>query len=127
MNNSASNHDDVYICIYISSILYPKTNKRVASFCSGGIWVFHCRASIPFSVDFLVIDEFHSAYIDIKRYAYCNLKVVFKLLWVSIMGRRSISSIGVDCYILLVSILLLKVGFERDYVSNFTWRKYLHR
>ena len=48
--------------------------KRVASFCSGGDLGFSLQSQHSISVNFLVIDEFHSAYVDIKRYAYCNLK-----------------------------------------------------
>jgi hypothetical protein len=71
------------------SLPKPK-GDRIASFCSGGDLGFSLQSQYGISVDLLSIDEFHSAYMDIKRYAYCNLKESgFKtLMGLNQAGRR---------------------------------------
>ena len=51
----------------------PK-GDRIASFCSGGELGFLLQHQYDLSIDVFVQNEFHSAFVDLKKYAYSNLK-----------------------------------------------------
>ena len=93
---------------------------------------FSLQSQHIISVDFLVIDDFHSAYIDIKRYAYCNLKEsgFQTLMGINQAGRRVFLYHQIRSGLLHSSRVYFdrrESGFERDYVSNFTYEQYLHQ
>ncbi len=74
----------------ISHFLPKPKGGKVASFCSGGDLGFLLQNQYGVAVDIITKEEFHSAYIDMKRYAYCNLKESgFKtLMGMNQAGRR---------------------------------------